>query len=208
MIARYVLGSLADRKGRAMQRTTMILLAWGLLTAPPASALAGPFAPVPRGSHKVDLDTAAGAFSIWSTDDLTGVNALRATFSMRQARIDKQWAPAFRFALTNGDEAVEFRGLGGKPKHPMVLMLTHRKGGQVVSEEAFMTFLMVDEVADLEIDWQPSGLVVVRLKSPQSLSISPTGETHEARMNAAPTGLQISASTGELEVSSLRLGVS
>lgn len=191
-----------------MRRMTTILLACGVLGAGPAAAWAGPFAPAPLGSHRVDLDTAAGAFSIWSTDDLTGVNALRATFSMRQARTDKQWAPTFRFALKNGDESIEFRGAGGKPKQPLVLMLTHRKGGKVVSEESFMTFLMVDEVADLEIDWQPSGLVVVRLKSPQSLSISPTGERHEMRMGAAPAGLEISASTGELEVSSLRLGAS
>lgn len=188
-----------------MRAVTAFLVGFGLLGLP-MTASAQTFTAVAHGSHKIDLDTAAGAFSIWSTDDLSGVTAVRATFAMRQMRADKRWAPSFRFAVAAGDEVVELRAFGGKPNQPMILQLTHRKGAQTVSEELFMTFLMADDVADLEIDWTAAGNVIVRLKSPQSLAISATGEQHEARLSTMPTRLEISASTGELEVKSLKLG--
>ena len=188
-----------------MRATSLMLLTCGLI-AVSSPSWGQAFVPAPNATHKVDLDTTAGTFSIWSADDLLGVSAVRATFAVRRMGTDKRWAPAFRFALKNADESLSFRLIGTKPKEPILVRMTYWKGGKPVSEGAFLTTMMMDEVADLDIDWDPSGVVVFRLRSPQALTINAKGEAHRARMESPPTSLEISASTGELEVKSLRLG--
>ena len=171
------------------------------------AATAQSFTPAPNTGQLVDLDTAAGSFSVWRATDLNGLNAAHVQFAFQQMRSDPKWAASFHYALQNGDEAIQMQFLGSTKTGPiMVGSLRHLKGGKTVSEEAFLLPIKVGEVCDLDIDWTSSGEVAFHLKSPEAVSVSPAGETHKATMSAAPTALQVSASTGELEVKSFQLG--
>ena len=169
------------------------------------AASAETFKPLPNATHMVDLDTGNGSFSVWEARDLSGANTLRARFRVNRTGTDKKWAPTFKFRLHDGDKWVGFVVLGLPGKTPLIPSV-ERSDGPKDKPELFLTFMQVGEVADLTLKWTQNGAVAINLRSPQSLSTSPTGETHTADLGKLPTKFSLIGSTGEIEVMSLELG--
>ena len=185
-----------------------MLTTTGLCLAAAQPLSAATFTAAPHAQHMIDLDTAPGHFSVWNANDLSGLNAVRAHFRVSAVARDNKWGPIFRFQLKRGDELVQVSLMGFPGKKPLLIQLDHSKGGVTQPPEAFVTFMQVEELADLEIDWTADGQVTFTLKSPESLQVSPQGERHMARLSGTPTGFSIVGSTGEIEVQSLGLGTS
>src|SRR6478735_492967 len=129
---------------------TRYALLGALAFAMPAQAA---FRPAPNTSHTVDLDTAAGAFSVWDAKDLTGINAAHIHFRVNQVRSDKKWAPLFGFTLKRQKESLGVRLTGFAGKTPLLITLEH-SGAE---PESFVLPTQVGEENDLEITWTPAG---------------------------------------------------
>ena len=178
---------------------TRYALLGALAFAMPAQAA---FRPAPNTSHTVDLDTAAGAFSVWDAKDLTGINAAHIHFRVNQVRSDKKWAPSFNFVLKRGNESVGIGLIGFAGKKPLLIALK-RSGAE---DEAFLLPTEVGEENDLEITWTPAGDASFTLKNAKTQGVTKTGEHHTGKLSGAPEMLHIMSSTGELEVMSIVLG--
>ncbi|HEY3813514.1 MAG TPA: hypothetical protein VGL66_09830 [Caulobacteraceae bacterium] len=189
-------------------KSAALLAAVGAVSMAIANAAsAQSFTSATNTAQALDLDSAAGSFSVWRATDLTGVNAAHIRFDFPQMRSDPKWAPGFHYALQSGDEIVQITFVGSTKTGPiMVGTLEHLKGGKTVSSEDFLMPINASEECGLDIDWSPANEVAFHLKCPEMVKVSPTGETHKATMSSAPTAFQISGSTGELEVKSLQLG--
>jgi hypothetical protein len=167
------------------------------------TALADTFTPLPHSRHMVDLDTGDGNFSVWEAQDLTGASSLRATFKINRVGADKKWAPTFKFQLFNGEKWVSFTLTGFAGKTLLMPSVEKSDGGK---GEFFMTPMTLGEAASLTLSWTPAGALTINLKSREALSVSPSGETHEASLGGAPTKFRLLGSTGEIEVTALELG--
>lgn len=189
-----------------MRRVFMAAMAAVLVTGAATAASAGTFMPAPNGRQMFDLDTAAGAYSLWQKDDLAGHSAARISFALRQVRPDPGWVANFQFALTQGEDRVTVSGVYVKHQDAFVVALKRMKGLTVLSEQRFETLLKLDEVNSLDLDWDPSGKVTAVLR-PGASADAGVGERLEAQLPAAVAGMQVSNSTGELEVTSLAFGV-
>lgn len=189
-----------------MRRVFMAAMTAAFIGGAATAAPAGTFTPAPNGRQMFDLDTAAGAYSLWQKDDLAGLGAARISFALRQVRPDPGWVANFQFALTRGDDRVTVSGVYVKHQDAFVVALKRMKGLTVLSEQRFETALKIDEVNSLDLDWDPSGKVTAVLR-PAASADPAAGERLEAQLPAAVTGMQVSNSTGELEVTALAFGV-
>ncbi len=66
-----------------------------LLLVVSGAANAETFTPAPNASYALDLDTKDGNYSIWSANDLTGLNALRAHVTFARKGTHERFAPSF-----------------------------------------------------------------------------------------------------------------
>jgi hypothetical protein len=139
---------------------------------------------------------------VWDAKDLTGTNAAHIHFRVNQVRPDRKWAPSFGFALKRGTESVAVKLLGLPGKNLLVVSLEH-SGAQ---PEQFLLPTQVSEENDLEIVWTPSGEVGFTLRNAKTAAVSANGEKHTGKLAGAPEMIEISSSTGELEVMSFALG--
>jgi hypothetical protein len=92
-----------------MIRIVMTGMLCGAWAAPLAATN---FTAAPHAQHKLDLDTAPGHYSYWDSNDLNGLNAIRARFRIKALGRDGKWEPVFRFQVKRGDEVLQMSVLG------------------------------------------------------------------------------------------------
>jgi hypothetical protein len=154
---------------------------------------------VPVSNPKIDLalDTMNGHFSYWRTSNLGDLNALRATLSVTRLGNDPKWAPVFsiRVNIGGGDFLAFHIGTEAR-KLPLLLRVLSHRNGKTEYPAKFAKTLRIDEKLDVEMSWS-AGKLIIRVGN---------AETKEMPISGPVTGLQISASTGELLVDGLVLG--
>ena len=179
----------------------VVALAGADIGAPP------PFHPLAHTAQQMDLDTTPGHFSEWKTQDLEGVNAIRARFRVRYVGKDNRWIGAFNFTLQNGRSFVRLSisGMAGKP---LLLVQMQQGSGAAPAADPQPSQMQLDEVADLAIDWDKNGQATFWIKSTDPNSPLARARVATLDLGGAPATFSVSSSTGELELMSLALGAS
>ena len=188
----------------------------GLLMTGAVSLVAGqplaaaPFKAAPHTRQMTDLDTAPGHFSVWTAQDLDGINAIRLRFRINAVAKDpdKKWAPIFRFQLKRGDQVVQLSLTGFAGKTPLLLQFQQVSGRTTTSDEQIPALMQVGELADLAIDWSADGKASFLLKSADPSSPIAQGRVYTGQLAGSPSEFTILGSTGEIEVQSIELGTS
>lgn len=180
-------------------RIAWAVVAAALACAPAARAAEGAFKPAPNATHLIDLDTRQGAYSSWSVTDLAGVDAVRATMTVKLLGDHPRWAPAYGLEVGDGEESVRVQILSVDRK-TLKLFIVRLEGSQEWEQHPDAE-IALDQPVEVAFDWTPDGKVAV--------VVHPQGRPalrREFRLRAAPTKVEASASTGELALTPLRLG--
>ena len=180
-----------------MLKWLMALGTCGLLAFTPAQA-AGTFTPSVLSAHSVlDLDTADGSSSMWSSGGIGGFDALRTTLQIHRFGKDPKWLTTTLISLKHGSDWVGFRVARHVPDGPLLMTIERYVGGTDTVVQTFAATLALDQKLDVALDWTADGTLTVRAgdETAQAVSLGTPFDT-----------LQVSNSTCEAEFNPLQIG--
>ena len=158
----------------------------------PLNSQAQTFIQSPNQAFAIDLDTRDGAFSSWDNNDLGPISGLRATIQVSRIGKDNKWLPYFLIYVKTSDGGFGL-ALEADNWKPPVMVYTYSKSKKAEK----IGLLNVDEKTNIQMDWSKTGTLIVRLGNDM---------VRELPLSTPITGLRVSASTGELTLSSIALG--
>lgn len=165
-----------------------------------ANAQADPrstFTPAAHSSFDLDLNSEAGHYSHWESSDLSEINALRASATVRRLGDDPRWAPAFNFAVVSDSDEYMVQIVSADRATLTGATIKHLVSGRVVDTQNWGFVAAMNQALEVRIDWTASGLV----------SFSAGGREAPPMQLAGPVKtIEINSSTGELNLRDVRLG--
>ena len=172
------------------------LVCFALSGAGSAAQAAGVF--VPLNHRSLTLDAAPGHHK----DEVVTLNSdtsvLRAHVVLKQLKQDPKWLPSFRWAVKNADHEVAFKIISKQSKLNAALRLY--VGGDKKKGIRFDFEPRKDQPFDLEIHWTAAGKVTAAVIAGKAR------EEHHLDLGLPPKSLELSASTGQVEMAPLELG--
>jgi hypothetical protein len=158
-----------------------------------ASVGAQTFSPASNQNFALDLDTGDEHFSNWNDDDLGSISGLKATMEVDRLGKGPKWLPTFLIAVTTKEGSFGLKLLAEQWKPPIAAYtIVQSKNANAIDQQ-----IAVGQKIDLEMDWSMPGKLIFHIDDGKSVELGLPGPV---------TGIRISASTGELKVSSLALG--
>ncbi|HEY1427488.1 MAG TPA: hypothetical protein VGF50_12515 [Caulobacteraceae bacterium] len=172
-----------------------IATAW---CATSGAAHAQTFAPAPNSNYTVDLDSADGRFSRWSANDISGVDGLQATMTVRRLGHDPQFAPSFQVRLINASGGGAFKIIGSNGA--LVATAQSWAGDKYIDNQTFVVAPQLDTPFHLEMHWAADNSISILIRTRTA------EERHEVRLGAPPGRLEVTSSTGQVKLEELQLG--
>lgn len=180
------------------------LAAAAALAAFIAPACAGEFTPNPLTSYLVDLDTPDQHMSAWRQDDISSLNALRATVKINNLVAPSgDMKPGFIFEFSNGEETAALYITGNWKNNHLAATLDHHLGKTDTKEGGlFLSSMLLEtrKAFELAIDWNADGKLTATITGPKG------PETLSVQLKAAPKQLEILSANGEIELNPIKLG--
>jgi hypothetical protein len=168
----------------------------------PQPSSAPSFVPAPGQRFSLDLDTAPGASSNWQHHDLGSLSALRATIRVPRIGRDAKWAPSFSVWLEKADAkqaldrvGIQFVSFG--QKLPLITRMVQFQAGKLAQTENSEKTLNLSEKVTVEIMWATPHVVTINIGD---------SESHTLNIPWSIDSVEVSASTGEMQVDPLVLG--
>ena len=152
--------------------------------------------PAARAEHTlIDLDTAPGNYSVWRVTDLKASSiAFIATFAKVQKH--ERWAPRYAVTLSDGKgHSVVFGGTYVGSKTPQASVTLLGGGTKTVLSAESILMLNLEEHYTVRLEWTDG-----------SVKVTVNGKQKEYKIGFAPSEIEISSSTGELEVKDIQFG--
>jgi hypothetical protein len=186
-----------------MRTIPVVLIAFlGCVLAQDTQRLVGSFSPVPSQVFYLELDTAAGASSLWRHDVVGSLRALQATVRVPMIRPDPKWSPTFSLWLQKNEAGqkhsrvtLQFSSPNQKP--PLTIRILRGDDGKLVADESSDTMVNLGESVNLEMVWTNPNALMIKIGN---------SEVHKMAIPWAIDSVGISASTGEMVVDPLVLG--
>jgi hypothetical protein len=176
-----------------------------VLMATAAGAHAGEFKAASHGSYLIDLDTQDGNFALWRTEDVGDINALRAHITLARKGSGK-YLPVVTLRIGRGDKSVMLQ-LAAFPKSgPLVGFVQDGEKKDDPNQQLIMLAPEFQEPFDVHVRWTPEGKVSFDIYDKANKAIGQGFEHHEIDLGGAPTSVEITNSTGEVEFNKLELG--
>lgn len=170
-----------------------------------SAAQAGDFTAVKHGSYMIDLDTQDGNFSLWKTEEVADLNALKAHVTFARKGGGK-YAPMVSLSLYSGDKRVNLQFTAFPKSGPLIGYVTGNQGSNDPNRQLIMTPPNFEEGFDIRARWTPEGKVSFDVYSKANETLGQGFEHHEIDLGGPVTSIQISNSTSEVEFNKLELG--
>jgi len=153
----------------------------------------------------LDLDTQSGRNSVWRPEDIGSSSALYARFKVMRLGTDRFWRPSFWFGLRSkanvSDRAGGVVGLRvssiGGIDGPLAFQIQNVRGGKLLERHILNARAALNQQIGITIDWKTPHWVTFELSD---------GETQRMYIPWTVAAVNVSASTGELEIDPLELG--
>ncbi|MGC2197966.1 MAG: hypothetical protein WA628_25065 [Terriglobales bacterium] len=171
----------------------------------PTDALFNAFQPAPSQRFYLDLDTAEGKYSQWSTDDVGTLNAIRASLVVKRLATHAHWMPSFVLAL--GKNAPDRLGqlsnsvslqISSPDRHPpLELRIVRYDNGYKTVDEKLDKTLEVNEKLEVELFFAMPDTIVLNLGS---------AGVRKVKVPWKPGSVIVTGSTCEVMIDPLELG--
>jgi hypothetical protein len=145
----------------------------------------------------LDLDTAEGAFSQWRHEDIKSLTALNAKMRVPSLRKDEKWLPVFAIWLQGGEHRIGVQLRAPKRQPPLEVRIVRSDKKELVGSEDLPTTIGLNEDLPVEMVWA----------TPNSVTLKVGDQTRKIQVPWVVESVVVTASTGQLKVDPLILGV-
>jgi hypothetical protein len=176
----------------------LVLVAVGAWLAGAPAAYGQTFIPAPNQGFSADLDTMEGSYSVWIKRDLGSLSALHATIEVARLGKGGRWVPAFGFWVLTGDGKGRKFGvqvIAEAWASPMPAYTSLE--GKPQTNLHVRQKIALGQKTDLDMDWGTPGKLLYRFGD---------ANWEEVPLPSEVRGIEISASSGELDLQSVVLG--
>jgi hypothetical protein len=143
----------------------------------------------------IDLDTASGAYSVWRQSGLTS-RSVSFVSTFANTRIDKKWAPRYTIHLEDSDRnSITFSVTFPPGYPPMAEAALSSSGNKTILTPEPNLAMPVGDPCTVQLEWGDG-----------SVKLTVDGKVQEYKVGFTPTQIELSASTGELEVKNITFG--